>query len=126
MLRCLLISVEEGIKVIPLDLDCTFIAVFLDADFAPRFDSYLQLGFLITVNDKAANANIIHYKGMNSKRVRRSVFVSELFTLVLGFNMTRTIRLALSAILNRVTFLDVCTDSRSLYDCLTRINETTE
>ena len=80
----------------------------------------------MTLMDKHGRANVLHYGSLKSKRITRSVLAAELFAMVHGFDVSSTIRLAFNAMLDRVIPLHVYTDSRSLYDCLTRINHTTE
>lgn len=116
----------QGLRFVPLDLDSIVMAVFVDAGFATNPDSSSQLGFIITLIDTHDHANIIHYGSIKSKRVTRSVLAAELFAMVHGFDVSSTIRLALNDMLDRVIPLRVYTDSRSLYDCLTRINQTAE
>lgn len=119
-------GVNKGINFIPLDLDTVFMAVFVDAGFAANPDSSSQLGFVITLMDNEGNANIVHYGSLKFERVTRSVLASELFAMVHGFDIACTIRLTLNKMPNRVIALHVYTDSRSLYECLIRINQTTE
>ena len=76
--------------------------------------------------DKHGYANIIHYGSHKSKRVTRSVLAAELFATVDGFDISSTISLALNDMLGRIIELHVYKDSRRLYDCLVRINQTTE
>lgn len=101
-------------------------AVFVDAGFAANPDSSSQMGFLVTLMDKNNNVNIVHYGSLKSKRITRSVLAAELFAMVHGFDIASTIRLTLNSMMDRVIPLRVYRDSRSLYDCLTRINQTTE
>lgn len=119
-------SPEKGLNFVPLDLDSIVMAVFVDAGFGANLDSSSQLGFIITVMDKNGYANVVHYGSLKSKRVTRSVLAAELFAMVHGFDISSTIRLAFNSMLDKVIPLHVYTDSRSLYDCLTRINQTTE
>ena len=122
----LLNSIEKGLNFVPPDLDSIVMAVFVDAGFGANLDSSSQLGFIITLMDKDANANVVHYGSLKSKRVTRSVLAAELFAMVHGFDISSTIRLTFNSMLDQVIPLHVYTDSRSLYDCLTRINQTTE
>ena len=101
-------------------------AVFVDAGFGANPYSSSQLGFIFTLMYKYGRANIVHYGSLKSKRITRSVLAVELFEMVHCFDVSSTVRLAFNAMLNSVIPLHVYTYSRSLYDCLTRINHTTE
>lgn len=47
----MLLSLYEGIKFVPCDLNAIFTAVFVDAGFGENPNSSSQLGFLITLTD---------------------------------------------------------------------------
>lgn len=114
------------INFVSLDLDTFILAVFFDAFFAANPDSSSQLGCIITLMDKNSKSSIIHYGSLMSKRVTRSVLALELFAMVHGFEVSSTIRLIFNAMLNRVIPFNVYFDSRSLYECLVRVNQTAE
>jgi hypothetical protein len=71
-------------------------------------------------------ANIIHWSSVKCKRVTRSVLASELYAMALGFDVGAAIKATLQGILQRETPLVLCTDSRSLYDCLVKLGTTHE
>lgn len=125
-MAAMLKSKEKGIRFVPLDLDSMFMAVFVDAGFGANPDSSSPLGFIVTIMGIHGKANVIHYGSLKYKRVTRSVLAAELFAMVHGFDVASTIRLTLNAMMDRVIPLNVYTDSRSLYDCLLRINQTTD
>jgi hypothetical protein len=63
------------------------------------------------------------------KRVTRSVLASELYGLVLGFDILSTLKSATSQFHPRFSQgipLSICTDSHSLYDCLVKLGTTQE
>ena len=129
---------ERGITFVPLDLERTKLYVFTDGSFANNTDLTSQLGFIIvlametgrTRKDFDICGNIVHWSSTKCKRVTRSVLASELYGMMTGFDSG----MALSTTLNQVmTCLGVpripvviCTDSRSLYDCLVRLGTTDE
>lgn len=117
-------SAEKGVKFVPLDVDSTSKDVFVDASFSANPDSSAQLRFIITLMEKFENANIVYYGILKSKRVTRNVLASECFALVHGFDISSIILLTLNAMVDRVVSLHIYTDSRILYDRLTRINQT--
>lgn len=125
-IREMLATVDKGLKYVPLDLNSLIMDVFVDAGFGTNKDSSSQLGFRIKLMDKQGYGNIIEYRRRKTKRITRSVLDAELFAMVHGFDVAATNRLTLNAMIDRLIPLHVYTDSRSLYDCLTRINQTTE
>lgn len=111
---------------VPLDLDYLVMAVFVDDGFGANPDSSSQLGLLITLMDKHACESLIRYGSLKSKRITESALSLELLALVHGFDISSTIRLAINYIRNEVIPMQVQTYSASLYECMTRINQTTE
>lgn len=74
--------------------------------------------------------NIIHWTSINCKRVTRSVLASELYATVHGIDYEIVIKTTIDQILNQLELppipLILCTDSYSLYDCLTKLGTTRE
>ena len=73
--------------------------------------------------------NILHWSSVKCKRVTRSVPASELHGMVHGIDIAMAIQSTLDRILKSLqTSLPtvVCTDSRSLYDCMVKLGTTTE
>jgi hypothetical protein len=60
------------------------------------------------------------------KRVTRSVLASELYAMVHGFDIGASIKATIEKILEIDLPLVLCTDSRSLYDCLVKLGTTQE
>lgn len=108
--------------------------VFVDAAFANNDDLSSQLGFVIVAANERQNkdgttsikGNLIHWSSTKSKRVTRSVLASELYAMVAGFDMATVLKMTLATILNVEIPLIICTDSQSLYDCITRLGTTAE
>jgi hypothetical protein len=100
--------------------------VFTDASFANNKDLSSQIGYVIVLSD-GTNANILHWSSIKCKRVTRSVLASELYAMAHGFDMAAAIKSTIDAILpgNPVPLV-LCTDSKSLYDCLVRLGTTIE
>ncbi|RAL64335.1 hypothetical protein DID88_001811 [Monilinia fructigena] len=99
-----------------------------DASFANNTDLSSQIGYVICLMDKHNNANIIHWTSIKCKRITRSVLASELYALVLGFDVGAAIKGTVNAILKlkKPIPLILCTDSKSLYDLLTKLGTSAE
>ena len=117
---------SRGLNYVPLDLDSLKIVVFADASFANNKDYSSQIGYVVVMMDKHDNANIIHWSSIKCKRITRSVLASELYGFVQGFDISAAITATVGAILNQETPLIICTDSKSLYDLLTKLGTTSE
>jgi hypothetical protein len=114
---------EETPKIgVPLKL-----IVFTDSLFANNADYSSQIGYVITLADDEDNANILHWSSTKCKRVTRSTLASELYGMVNGFN----IGAAIKKTIENITKIDnlpllLCTDSKSLYECLVKLGTTHE
>jgi len=129
---------KRGLRFIPLDMTRLKLIVFVDAAFANNADMSSQLGYIITLANEQQQedngnstfeitANILHWSSTKCKRVTRSVLAAELFAMAQGFDMGSVIAKTIKTILDDSSIpLVICTDSRSLYDCLTKLGTTHE
>lgn len=109
-----------------LDKRLLRLIVFTDASFANNKDLSSQIGYILVLADSSNNANILHWSSIKCKRVTRSVLASELYGMVHGFDMGASIKATIEVILQIKLPLIICTDSRSLYDCLVKLGTTQE
>lgn len=125
----------RGLKFVPLDYNSLKILVFTDGSFANcNEDMTSQIGFVICLADNSNKANIVHWSSTKCKRVTRSVLSSELYAMVIGFDMATVIKSTIEKIFKSTKIsslpcrvpLILCTDSRSLYECLSKLGTTTE
>jgi hypothetical protein len=119
-------NASRGIRFAKLDKNTLQILVFSDASFANNRDLSSQMGYIIVLADSTNTANIIHWSSTKCRRVTRSVLASELYGMAHGFDMGAAIKSTLDKILSASLPLVLCTDSKSLYDCLVRLGTTTE
>jgi len=78
---------------------------------------------LVDATDKA---NIVHWSWVKCKRVTRSVLASELYAMAHGFDIGTAVKSTIERLLQIELPLVLCTDSRSLYDCLVKLGTTQE
>src|SRR5271167_1264851 len=117
----------RGLTFVPLDLESLSLVVFTDASFANNKDLSSQIGHVIVLTDRNQSANIIHWSSIKCKRVTRSVLASELYALAHGFDIGAAIKSTIQKILQLEQLpLVLCTDSKSLYDCLVKLGTTQE
>lgn len=119
-------NADRGIKFVKLEINTLRIVVFTDASFANNADLTSQIGYVIVLADSNNDANIIHWSSVKCKRITRSVLASGLYGMALGFDTSSAIKTTLSKILDRSIPLIICTDSKSLFDCLARLVTTRE
>jgi len=117
---------SRGLRFVPLDKNSLKLVVFTDSSFANNKDNTSQIGFVITIADKNNNANIVHWSSIKCKRVTRSVLASELYGMAHGFDHGAVIKATIEKILQISLPLVLCTDSKSLYDCLVKLGTTQE
>jgi len=120
--------------------------VFVDSSFANNKDFSSQIGYVIVMATETIKytessfrnsvdgkktitikGNILHWSSIKCKRVTRSVLASELYAMVHGFDMGIALKTTVERILKSLSIpLVICTDSRSLYDCLVKLGTTNE
>jgi len=96
---------DRGIKYIALNLEYVKFFVFVDGSFANNKDFSSQIGYLIILINKtkgidkfAIKGNFIHYSFIKSKRVIKSVLVSEIYGMVGGVDMAIAINTTIKMI----------------------------
>jgi hypothetical protein len=130
---------ERGLTFVPLKLDEIKLFIFTDGSFANNKDLSSQLGFVIVLAteqrtgegyDFEIYGNIVHWNSIKCKRVTRSVLASELYGMVTGFDNTIAISTTLQQVVQTLGIpqvpVVVCSDSKSLYDCLVKLGTTNE
>ena len=116
----------RGLRYVKLDPNSLKVVVFTDSSFANNRDLSSQIGFVVCIADKTDKANIIHWSSIKCKRITRSVLAAELYGVAHGFDIGTVIKATLGNILQTDVPLILCTDSRSLYECLVKLGTTQE
>jgi transposase InsO family protein len=119
-------NASRGLTYVQLDQTTLQLMVFTDASFANNRDFSSQMGYVIALTDREGNANVLHWSSIKCKRITRSVLASELYAMAHGFDMGIAIKTTIERILGTELPLVLCTDSRSLYDCLVKLGTTQE
>lgn len=109
------------LKMLDLNMAINFLLGVLNLNLSS------QIGYVICLADASDKANIIHWSSIKCKRVTRSVLASELYAMAHGFDTGAVIKSTVEKIL-RIPLLPMimCTDSKSLYDCLVKVGSTQE
>ena len=124
----------RGLRFVKLKRESLRLLVFVDASFANNRDLSSQIGYVIVLaNEQKKDSesvlitgNILHWSSTKCKRITRSVLASELYAMVAGFDSGSAIHSTINSILQSEIPLTVCTDSYSLYDCVTKLGTTAE
>src|SRR5437667_2230743 len=120
-------NLTRGLTFVPLNIYSLNLIIFTDTSFANNKDLSSKIRFVIVRTDQNQTTNIIHCSLIKFKRVTRSVLASKLYTLAHGFDIRAVIKSTIKKILQIDTLpLILCTDSKSLYDCLVKLGTTQE
>jgi hypothetical protein len=93
----------------------------MDTSFANNKDLSLQIRYVLVLADTLNKANIVYWSLIKCKRVTRSILASELYSMAHGFNIGTAIKSTLDKALQVNLPLIICTNSKSLYDCLVQL-----
>jgi hypothetical protein len=114
-----------------------------NSSFANNKDFSSQIGYVIVMANETVKlngfsftssvegrkvinikGNLLHWSSIKCKRVTRSVLASELYAMVHDFDMGIALKTTVERILKPTSIpLVICTDSRSLYDCLVKLGD---
>jgi len=119
-------NAARGLRFVKLAKESLRLIVFTDASFANNRDLSSQIGYVLVLADGTGRANIIHWSSTKCKRVTRSVLASELYGMAHGFDMGASVKSTIDRALEMELPLVVCTDSKSLYECLVKLGTTRE
>ncbi len=119
-------NAARGIRYVKLERESLRLLVFTDASFANNKDYSSQMGYILVLADAKGRANILHWSSIKCKRVTRSVLASELYSMAHGFDIGASVKSTIEKALTIDLPLILCTDSKSLYDCLVKLGTTRE
>ncbi|CDF36780.1 unnamed protein product [Chondrus crispus] len=110
----------------PLNIETLQIRVYADAAFGTNLDCTSQLGYVIMLFDANNAAHIIDFSSKKSRRVVRSIMGGEIFALADGFDRAFMLGHDLERMYDRKIPLYVLTDSKQVFDTITKASKTTE
>jgi hypothetical protein len=99
--------------------------IFIDATFANTLDLHSQIDYVICLTDNV-HTNLIHWSLIKCKRVIRSVLAAELYAMINDFDVEAVIKSIIERMLHIFLSLILFTDSKSLFDCLIKLETTSE
>lgn len=107
-----------------LDPDSLHIPAYTDASFATNHVNSSQLGYIIPLCDKANNACVLDYASYKSHLLARSVLGAETYAFADAYNFRYYAKHDLQNFLRRRVSLSMFTDSKSLFDVITKCPQT--
>jgi hypothetical protein len=99
--------------------------IFTDAAFANTIDLHSQIDYVICLIDDV-HINLIHWSLIKCKRVIRSVLTVELYVMINDFDVEAIIKSIIERMLHIFLSLILLTNSKSLYDCLVKLDTIAE
>lgn len=115
-----------SLRIPKLETSSLRIIGFADASFAKNHDLSTQLGDICFLSDAAQNSVPINFKSYKSKRVVRSATAGEVIAFSDLFDVAATLADELGEILCRKIPLLLLTDSKSLFDVISKGLRTSE
>jgi hypothetical protein len=101
--------------------------IFTDAAFSNTIDLHSQIDYVICLIDDVY-INLIHWSSIKCKRVIRSVLAAKFYAMINDFDVEAIIKFIIEHILKLKNSLSLIllTDSKSLYDCLVKLDTIAE
>lgn len=126
LVQYLLTNSNFGLKFVSLRNKGLHLRVYCDASFAGNRDLTSQLGFIILLADEDNNCHILDFSSRKSDRVVRSIMSGEMYAFLRGFDRCFILRHDLELILQQQLNIYIFTDSKQVFDCITKSSPTTE
>ena len=117
----LLATPTAGLTFPPLDQDSLRFYVCSDASFASNEDESSQLAIVALLADRHGQASVIHYKSWKCDRITRSILAAEVHAFAAAFDFSYTLQQDVNSMLRKEIPLHMFTDSKSLFDTITRL-----
>ena len=109
-----------------LDTNSQHLRVYSDVSFASNDDHSSQLGYLVLRTGDKNNCVVLAYCSKKSKRVVRSIMVDEIFAFAAALDHAFVIQHDLKGILGRPIGHIMFTDSKKMFDVITKYSHTIE
>jgi hypothetical protein len=111
---------SRDLKYVKLNQSILRLVIFIDSSFVNNSDLSSQIDYVICLADDA-HANILHWSSIKCKRITRSVLAVELFAMIHDFDVDSVLKVILTKMIDTFISLILVTDSKSIYDCLIRL-----
>jgi hypothetical protein len=120
------LGAEDGIMLPRVTFKTARIITYADASFANNRDLTSQLGYVCFLIDDGGNCAALAYKSLKARRVTRSVLAAETLAFSEAYDTAYMYRRILEQLHGLRFPITMLTDSKSLFDVITRASYTTE
>lgn len=126
--RAIRYAITHRVPLIISKLDPKTVKVvgYSDASFANNHDLSTQLGYIILLVDGMDNSVPLVFKSYKSRRITRSAMAGEVIAFADMSDAAVTINKELSSILGHIVPLQLLTDSKCLFDVISKGSRTSE
>jgi len=117
---------ELGLSYSHLDKDSLHLRVYADASFASNDDFSSQLGYIALLCDDRDGCHVLAYSSKKARRVVCSIMASEVYAFAYAFETAFILKHDLKRSYRQHLPLVMLTDSKQMFDVITRASHTTE
>lgn len=110
----------------PLTIRSLRLHAYADASFAKNADHSSQVGYIILLCDTTGTSHVLSYSIRKTRRVVRSAMAGEVFAFTAALDEAFTLRFGLEQLYGCHIPLTLFTDSKQLFDVVTRASHPTE
>ena len=103
-----------------------FERAYVDVSFATNEDHSSQFGYVILLCDVNDRCHFLDFASKNCKRVVGSIMAGEIYAFAEGFDCAYAIKYALERTYGRRIPITILTDSKQIFDVITKASQTTE
>lgn len=100
--------------------------VYADVSFANNDDLSSQIGYVVLLCDGSDNCHVLAYSSKKARRVVRRIMAGEVYAFTDAFDAAYIIKHDLELIYRQHLPLIMLTDSKQMFDVVTRASHTTE
>ena len=119
-------SPELSLRFDCLDESTLQLRAYTDASFGANEDLSSQLGYIILLCDSSNGCHISDFASKKSRRIVRSILGGEVYAFTDGFDCAFVIRHDLQKQYGRNIPLQMRTDSKQMFDVITKASHTSE
>ena len=109
-----------------LERESLHLRVYADASFASNDDLSSQLGYVVLLCDAEDRCHVLTYVSKKARRIVRSIMAGEVYAFADAFDAAYILKHDLERVYGQPLPLVMLTDSKQMFDVITRASHTTE
>lgn len=117
---------EISVRMCKLDTETLRIRVYTDASYPTSQNYASQIGYIVLLCDENDNAFVLRFASYRSRRVARFVVGTETFAFADAYDFANCSKHDLESAIDRRVTLMMLTDSKKLFDAITKFLQTEE